>query len=127
MFAKITIRTKITALVAALLIALSGLGALAVVEMRSLNAASTDIATNWLPSVRILGEMRAYVLSYRGALRDHILAHFPVGRGGNRVFVGSLHRVQRAQDLGEVAAHDHRIDQHHPDLLVRADDEGGAD
>ncbi len=82
MFAKITIRTKITALVAALLIALSGLGALAVVEMRSLNAASTDIATNWLPSVRKLGEMRAYVLTYRGALRDHILDLTAEGKDG---------------------------------------------
>ncbi len=74
MFAKFSIRSKITSVVAFLLIAMMGMGLLAVRNMRAIHADTVDIATNWLPSVRVLGELRAGVISYRNVIRDHMLA-----------------------------------------------------
>jgi methyl-accepting chemotaxis protein len=74
MFAKYSIRAKITAVVAFLLLAMTGMGLLAVKNMRSLNASTVDIATNWLPSVRLLGELRTGVTTYRNVVREHMLA-----------------------------------------------------
>jgi methyl-accepting chemotaxis protein len=74
MFAKYSIRAKITAVVAFLLVAMTGMGLLAVKNMRSLNASTVDINTNWLPSVRVLGDLRAGVITYRNVVREHMLA-----------------------------------------------------
>ncbi len=74
MLAKFSIRAKITAVVAVLLIAITGMGLLAVKNMRAINANTVDIATNWLPSVRLLGELRAGVITYRNVIREHMLA-----------------------------------------------------
>ena len=74
MFAKYSIRTKIITVVAFLLVAMTGMGLLAVKNMRSINANTVDIATNWMPSVRVLGDLRAGVITYRNVIREHMLA-----------------------------------------------------
>ena len=74
MLANYSIRAKITAVVAFLLLAMTGMGLLAVKNMRSLNASTVDINTNWLPSVRVLGDLRAGVITYRNVIREHMLA-----------------------------------------------------
>jgi len=74
MLARLSIRAKITAVVALLLVAMSGMGLLAVRNMRAINASTVDIATNWLPSVRVLGELRAGIITYRNVIREHLLA-----------------------------------------------------
>jgi methyl-accepting chemotaxis protein len=74
MLAKYSIRTKIISVVAFLLVAMTGMGLLAVKNMRSMNANTVDIATSWLPSVRVLGELRAGVITYRNVIREHMLA-----------------------------------------------------
>ncbi len=74
MLAKYSIRAKITAVVALLLFAMTGMGLLAVRNMRAINSSTVDIATNWLPSVRLLGELRAGVLTYRNVVRQHMLS-----------------------------------------------------
>ncbi len=74
MFAKFSIRAKIIAAVAFLLVALTGMGLLAVWNMRAINANTVDITTNWLPSVRVLGELRAGVITYRNVIREHMLS-----------------------------------------------------
>jgi methyl-accepting chemotaxis protein len=74
MFAQYSIRAKITTVVAFLLVAMTGMGLLAVKNMRALNASTVDINTNWLPSVRILGELRAGLITYRNVVREHMLA-----------------------------------------------------
>ena len=74
MFARLSIRAKITAVVAFLLVAMTGMGLLAVMNMRSLNASTVDINTNWLPSVRVLGDLRAGIITYRNVIREHMLA-----------------------------------------------------
>src|ERR1700730_18317248 len=74
MFAKFSIRSKIIALVAFLLVAIAGMGLLAIQEMRAMNASTIDIATNWLPSVKVLGELRSGLITYRNVIREHMLA-----------------------------------------------------
>jgi methyl-accepting chemotaxis protein len=74
MFSRLSIRAKITAVVALLLVAISGMGLLAILKMRALNDNTVQIATNWLPSVRVLGELRTGVITYRNTLREHMLS-----------------------------------------------------
>ncbi len=74
MLAKYSIRAKIVSVVAILLVAMIGMGLLAVKNMRSINANTVDIATNWLPSVRVLGDLQANVIMNRNILREHLLA-----------------------------------------------------
>jgi methyl-accepting chemotaxis protein len=74
MFAKYSIRAKITAVVAFLLLAMAGMGLLAVRDMRAINANTVDITTNWLVGVRALGDLRAGVITYRNVIREHMLA-----------------------------------------------------
>ena len=74
MLAKFSIRAKIIAVVALLLVAMTGMGLLAVTNMRAINANTVDITTNWLPSVRVLGDLRAGVITYRNVIREHMLS-----------------------------------------------------
>jgi methyl-accepting chemotaxis protein len=74
MLAKYSIRTKIIAVVAFLLVAMTGMGLLSVRNMRAINANTVDISTSWLPSVRVLGDLRAGVITYRNVIREHMLA-----------------------------------------------------
>ncbi len=74
MFAKLSIRSKIIALVAFLLVAMTGMGLLAVRNMRAMNANTVDITANWMPSMRALGDLRSGVITYRNVIREHMLA-----------------------------------------------------
>ena len=73
MLAKYSIRAKIITVVAFLLVALTGMCLLAVKNMRAINANTVDITTSWLPSVRVLGDLRAGVITYRNVIREHML------------------------------------------------------
>jgi methyl-accepting chemotaxis protein len=74
MLAQYSIRAKIISVVAILLVVMIGMGLLAVKNMRSINANTVDIATSWLPSVRVLGDLQANVIMNRNILREHLLA-----------------------------------------------------
>src|SRR3954464_13200376 len=74
MLATISIRAKIISVVAFLLVAMAGMGLLAVMKMRSMNANTADITTSWMPSVRVLGDLRAGVITYRNVIREHMLS-----------------------------------------------------
>ena len=80
MFAKYSIRSKITVVVACLLVAMSAMGALNVRQMYTINSATVDIVNNWLPSVRVLGELRAATITYRAIVRSHLLATDEAGK-----------------------------------------------
>jgi methyl-accepting chemotaxis protein len=80
MLAKYSIRTKITAVVAFLLVAMSLMGALNVRQMYAINSSTVDITTNWLPSIRVLGELRAATITYRAIVRSHLLAAEEAGK-----------------------------------------------
>ncbi|KPF99480.1 chemotaxis protein [Rhodopseudomonas sp. AAP120] len=102
MLAKFSIRAKITTLVAALLIAMSGLGALGIVKLQAMNAATVDIAKNWLPSVRVLGELRYNVLNYRTGLRNHLLDLTAEGKAAVDKRIAELdERIQKTQQTYE--------------------------
>ena len=53
---------------------MTGMGLLAVVKMRTMNANTVDITTNWMPSIRVIGDLRAAVITYRNVVRQHMLA-----------------------------------------------------
>jgi len=74
MFSKLSIRTKITAVIAFLLVVMTAMGLLAIRQMQNINASAVDIQTNWLPAVRTLGELRAGTITYRNVIRQHMLA-----------------------------------------------------
>ena len=74
MLSQFSIRSKIIAVVAFLLVAMTGMGLLAVKNMRAMNAETVEITTSWLPSVRVLGELRAGVITYRNVIRQHMLS-----------------------------------------------------
>ncbi|MBR0775037.1 MCP four helix bundle domain-containing protein [Bradyrhizobium diazoefficiens] len=74
MLSTISIRAKIISVVAFLLVAMTGMGLLAVMKMRTINANTVDITTNWMPSIRVIGEIRAAVITYRNVVRQHMLA-----------------------------------------------------
>jgi methyl-accepting chemotaxis protein len=74
MLSKFSIRSKIIAVIAFLLVAITGMGLLAVKNMRAMNANTVDITTSWLPSVRVLGDLRAGVITYRNVIRQHMLS-----------------------------------------------------
>jgi methyl-accepting chemotaxis protein len=69
MFSRLSIRNKISIVIAFLLLAMTGMGVLAVTRMQEINAKAVDIQSNWLPSVRALGELRTGVMNYRSVLR----------------------------------------------------------
>ncbi|EGP08561.1 methyl-accepting chemotaxis sensory transducer [Bradyrhizobiaceae bacterium SG-6C] len=73
MLSRMSIRTKITFVIALMLVAIAALGAFSIRQMQAINANATDLQTNWLPSVRALGELRAGVLTYRNVVRQHLL------------------------------------------------------
>jgi methyl-accepting chemotaxis protein len=77
MLSQFSIRSKIITVVAFLLVAMTGMGLLAVKNLRSINANTVDITTNWLPSVRVLGDLRAGVITYRNVIRQHMLSETP--------------------------------------------------
>lgn len=72
MLSRLSIRTKLIALVSLLLIALTAMGAFAVIEMRAINASAQVIKTSWLPSIRLVGELRTQSARYRAVLRDYL-------------------------------------------------------
>jgi methyl-accepting chemotaxis protein len=74
MLASLSIRAKITIVISFLLLAMTGMGLLAVSKMQDINAKAVEIQANWLPSVRALGELRTGVNIYRNIVRLHLLA-----------------------------------------------------
>lgn len=97
MLSNITIRAKIIGLVVVLLVSLSGLGLFSFFQMRSLNANTVDIATNWLPSVRILGELRSEVALFRISIRNHLLEDTLSGKDMAEKQIAS--RAERVKEL----------------------------
>ncbi|ABE39092.1 methyl-accepting chemotaxis protein [Rhodopseudomonas pseudopalustris] len=74
MFDRLSIRSKITIVLTVLLVTMSSLGGLALLKMQAINTTSVDLASNWLPSVRALGELRAAGITYRNVIRQHMLS-----------------------------------------------------
>jgi methyl-accepting chemotaxis protein len=102
MLAKISIRAKITAVVAFLLVAMSAMGALSVKQMYAINSSTVDIVGNWLPSVRVLGELRAATITYRAIVRSHLLATDQAGKQAQEELLAKwIDRVDQARKAYE--------------------------
>src|SRR5277367_3529480 len=50
-----------------------GVGCFSIAQLAKINANTTDIATNWLPSIRDLGEMDVALNRLRRSENDHVL------------------------------------------------------
>ncbi len=60
-----------------MLVILAGIGLLAIGKMRTINSYTVDIATNWLPSISALGDLRTNTQKYRAVLRQFVLEADP--------------------------------------------------
>ena len=74
MLSRFSIRTKLTAVIAFLLVAMAAMGLLAVRQMNAIYTSASEIQKSWLPSVRVLGDLRAGVITYRNVIREHMLS-----------------------------------------------------
>jgi methyl-accepting chemotaxis protein len=93
---KLSIRAKVIAVIAFMLVAMSGMGLLAIRSMQAINAHTVEIASNWLPSVRALGELRADINLFRIALRAHVMSETLEGKAAaDKRLAGILERIAR--------------------------------
>ena len=93
---KLSIRAKVIGVIAFMLLAMSGLGVLAISSMRAINAHTVEIASNWLPSVRVLGELRADINLFRVALRSHVMAETVEAKAAvDKRLAGILERIAK--------------------------------
>ena len=74
MLSKWSIRSKIIAVIAFLLIVMAGLGGMAVRSMQVINAHTVEIATNWLPSVHAVDIMDSTLSNFRRQELQFILS-----------------------------------------------------
>jgi methyl-accepting chemotaxis protein len=80
MLATVSIRTKITVVVALLLVAMTGLGIIAVRSMKAVNTSAAEIQSGWLPNIRLLGELQKNVVQNRSVSRAYLLADTAEGK-----------------------------------------------
>jgi methyl-accepting chemotaxis protein len=73
MLARLSISAKLYAIVSFLFVVIAIIGGFSFTQMRAINAAAQDIQTQWLPSVRWVGEMRVQSARFRAVLRDHLI------------------------------------------------------
>ncbi len=73
MLAEFKIGTRLAAAFGALLLLLCAVAGLSSYETARINDSVVDLADNWLPSVRVLGDLRAQVNSARRASLRHVL------------------------------------------------------
>jgi methyl-accepting chemotaxis protein len=92
MLAKRSIRAKIVAALSLLLTAAAAMGVFAIVQMQAINDEAKDIQANWLPSIRLLGELRVNTIGYRVAVRSHVLASDAAGKAAAENAMASIAR-----------------------------------
>jgi methyl-accepting chemotaxis protein len=90
MLSQLSIRAKIISLVSLLLLALAGMGLLAATSLRSLNANTREIAGNWLPSIKTLGELHADVITFRAIIRQHMIMETKEDKAGAETALDNL-------------------------------------
>jgi methyl-accepting chemotaxis protein len=76
-FYDMKIATKLIATFLAVISLVLVLGIFAIVQLDKVNTASTDIATNWLPTIRTLAKLKLAAARMRSFEQQHILASKP--------------------------------------------------
>ncbi len=71
---RFSVKTSLLAVVVVLAASIVGLSTLSILRMQAMNAASQDVATNWLPSIRALAEIKYEITRYRLRGTRHVLA-----------------------------------------------------
>jgi methyl-accepting chemotaxis protein len=102
MFSQFSIRAKIIVSVSVLIMATVGMGVMSIRQMQTINASTVDIQSNWLQRVRLVGDLRAYTLMYRGLVRAHILANDAAGKAAmdknNDLIAAAIDKSGRAYE-----------------------------
>jgi methyl-accepting chemotaxis protein len=99
----LSIRAKVIAVIAFMLIAMSGMGLLAIRTIQGVNAHTVEIASGWLPSVRVLGELRTDINLFRIALRAHVMAETLEAKAANdKRLAGILERIAKDRKTYEL-------------------------
>ncbi|MFL9879630.1 methyl-accepting chemotaxis protein [Herbaspirillum rhizosphaerae] len=76
-FYNLKIATKLISTFLSIIVLVIGLGIFAIVQLDKVNTASSDIATNWLPSIRTLAQLKFTAARVRSFEQQHILASEP--------------------------------------------------
>jgi len=96
---KISIRSKLIAIIALLLLTMTGLGALSIHSVQALNRHTEQIAKTWLPGVRYLGELRSAINLNRAQLRSYLMADDDRERATlDKVMRSNLDLIARTRD-----------------------------
>jgi len=74
-FSDLKIGRKLIVAFAAVIVLATLLGLFAIRQLNVVNQASTDIADNWLPSIRTLGQIEVSLARYRISETTHIVMH----------------------------------------------------
>ncbi len=80
MFANMKLATKLFGSFVIVLLLMSGLGVYAIVQLAKVNATTVDLATNWMPSVRTVLELKADINRFRTLEFRHVLLDDPTER-----------------------------------------------
>ncbi len=72
---RMTLAARLGLAFATLLVLTVAIAGLALTRLAQVNATAQDIATNWLPSIRVLGEIRTVANQMRRAESDHLLSN----------------------------------------------------
>ncbi|HWQ95648.1 MAG TPA: EAL domain-containing protein [Gammaproteobacteria bacterium] len=81
-FYNLSIKMKLLAAFSIILVIVVGLSVFSVVKMHAINAASTEIVTNWLPSARFIANIRSDLLNFRSAELQRLRVTTPAERQG---------------------------------------------
>lgn len=73
-FSSYKLGTKLGAAFFAVALLTAALGAFAILQLGKINASTDDLATNWLPSVKVLWQISSTVNQFRRAEADHIMS-----------------------------------------------------
>ena len=66
--------TKLGGAFLAVVVLTAGVGVFSVTQLGKINADTDDIATNWLPSIKTVGQIRTTVNQFRQAEADHVMS-----------------------------------------------------
>ncbi len=77
LLSNLSIRSKVAAAFGVMLLIIGGLGFFAIDRLARVNGTTLDINTNWLPSVRYIGEVRYNMARHRAILSRHAMVTEP--------------------------------------------------
>jgi methyl-accepting chemotaxis protein len=71
---RVSIKASLLAVVLLLTASIIGLAGVAVLRMQAMNTASEDVASNWLPSIQVLADIKYEITRYRLLGTRHVLS-----------------------------------------------------